>query len=174
MSTLDDPFEALTAEGMNVIAGPSSKTIDAIAQGRGSISTLRFHGFDLNDQPLVVGAPGVEHEILAAESTVTLRHSDIGATVVVAFEDGDVRQPIVIGVVQPRCRLREQQPPRADVMIEADNDRFVVTAEREISLICGHSSVTLTRAGKVIIKGKAIISRASGHNKIKGAAVEIN
>ena len=47
-------------------------------------------------------------------------------------------------------------------------------AEREIVLRCGDSSITLTRAGKVIIKGKYILNRSSGYNKIKGAAVEIN
>jgi hypothetical protein len=50
----------------------------------------------------------------------------------------------------------------------------VLSAEREIVLHCGDASITLTRAGKVIIKGRYLISRSSGYNKVKGAAVEIN
>ncbi len=58
--------------------------------------------------------------------------------------------------------------------IDADGERVLVTAEREIVLRCGEASLTLTRAGKVLIKGKYIVSRSSGYNKIKGAAVDIN
>jgi hypothetical protein len=49
-----------------------------------------------------------------------------------------------------------------------------VSAEREIVLRCGDASITLTRAGKVIIKGRYVVSRSTGYNKIKGATVDIN
>ena len=64
--------------------------------------------------------------------------------------------------------------PAALVSVQADDDRFVLSAEREIVLRCGDASITLTRAGKVLIKGTYILSRSSGYNKIKGAAVDIN
>jgi uncharacterized protein (DUF2345 family) len=60
------------------------------------------------------------------------------------------------------------------VSAQVDDQRVVLSAEREIVLRCGEASITLTRAGKVIIKGAYILSRASGYNKIKGAAVDIN
>jgi len=41
-------------------------------------------------------------------------------------------------------------------------------------LRCGDASITLTRAGKVVIQGNYILSRSSGYNKIKGAAIDIN
>jgi hypothetical protein len=50
----------------------------------------------------------------------------------------------------------------------------VVNAEREIELRCGEASITLTRAGKVLIKGEYVLTRAKGLNRIKGAAVSIN
>jgi hypothetical protein len=50
----------------------------------------------------------------------------------------------------------------------------VIEAEREIILKCGEASITLTRAGKVIIRGNYILSRSTGYNKIKGAAIDIN
>jgi uncharacterized protein (DUF2345 family) len=64
--------------------------------------------------------------------------------------------------------------PSQPVSIRADDERFVVSAEREIVLQCGDASITLTRAGKVLIKGTYVLSRSSGYNKIKGAAVDIN
>ena len=57
---------------------------------------------------------------------------------------------------------------------ENSHDRVEISAEREVVLSCGEASVTLTRAGKVIIKGNYVVSRSKGVNKIKGAAVDIN
>ena len=50
----------------------------------------------------------------------------------------------------------------------------MIEADREVVLRCGDASITLTRAGKVIIKGSYILSRSSGYNKIKGAAIDLN
>jgi hypothetical protein len=41
-------------------------------------------------------------------------------------------------------------------------------------LRCGESSIVLTRAGKVLIKGNYVLSRSRGANRIKGAYVDIN
>ena len=48
------------------------------------------------------------------------------------------------------------------------------TAESEIVLRCGEASITLTRAGKVLIRGTYLLSRSSGVNRIKGGSVQIN
>jgi uncharacterized protein (DUF2345 family) len=58
--------------------------------------------------------------------------------------------------------------------VQADGERLVIAAEQEIVLRCGAASVTLTRAGKVLIKGAYVLSSSTGYNKIKGAAVDIN
>ena len=50
----------------------------------------------------------------------------------------------------------------------------MLTAEREIVLKCGKASITLTRAGKVIIRGAYVLSRSSGVNRIVGGSVQIN
>jgi hypothetical protein len=47
-------------------------------------------------------------------------------------------------------------------------------AGKEIVLRCGDASITLTRAGKILIKGAYVLSRSSGVNRIQGGAVEIN
>ena len=41
-------------------------------------------------------------------------------------------------------------------------------------LRCGKASITLTRAGKVLIRGAYLLSRSSGVNRIKGGSVQIN
>ena len=51
---------------------------------------------------------------------------------------------------------------------------LVLSAEQEIVLHCGDASVTLTKAGKIILRGAYLLSRSSGVNRIKGASVQIN
>jgi hypothetical protein len=176
MSTQKDPFEALAVElAFDEFEALSRKAVSP-ASPAPEAATARFHGFDLDDRPLVVGVAGLPHEIVPARTTVPLVRSQIGATVVLLFEDGDLRRPIVVGVLQqpPRPADDAASAPQPLVCVQADDDRLVLSAEREIVRRCGDASVTLTRAGKVIIKGRYVISRSSGSNKVKGAAVEIN
>ena len=49
-----------------------------------------------------------------------------------------------------------------------------IDAAREIVLRCGESSITLTRAGKIILKGKYVSSHSAGVNRIKGGSIQIN
>jgi hypothetical protein len=126
-----------------------------------------------------VGLPGLRYEIVKGRSTTSLRRSQIGVTVVVLCENGDVRKPIVVGVLQERPVAAESESAREDlapklVTVQADDDALVLSAERQIVLKCGAASITLTRAGKVLINGTYVLSRSSGYNKIKGAAVDIN
>jgi len=82
--------------------------------------------------------------------------------------------PIIMGVMEPQQQIREVCSAEPDINVQVDDERYVIQAEREIVLRCGDASITLTRAGKVIIKGNYILSRSTGYNKIKGAAIDIN
>jgi hypothetical protein len=104
---------------------------------------------------------------VSARTTTPLDPTAVGREALLLFEDGDPRRPIVVGVLQSPAA----QP---GVAAEIDGERVVLTAEREIVLKCGEASLTLTAAGKVLIRGTYILTRSSGANRIKGAAVEIN
>jgi|ERR1700674_838587 hypothetical protein len=180
MGTMEDPFESFvveeTADDFAALARrPVSQPQPPVLALAAGTCTARFHGFDLEDRPLVSGLPQVPGEVLLARTTVPLLRETVGAEVVVICDQGDPRCPIVIGVLQERSFV----PVGADmqrqlVSVQADEDRYVISAEREIVLRCGDASITLTRAGKVIIEGNYILSRSTGYNKIKGAAVDIN
>jgi hypothetical protein len=58
--------------------------------------------------------------------------------------------------------------------VETDGERLVFSAEKEIVLRCGESSITLTRAGKILIRGAYVLTRSSGVNRIQGGSVQIN
>jgi hypothetical protein len=57
---------------------------------------------------------------------------------------------------------------------EPPPDRLVLVANREIVLQVGKASITLTQAGKIILRGTYVLSRSSGVNRIKGGSVQIN
>lgn len=78
------------------------------------------------------------------------------------------------GSARPRARRgAATHPPSAPVTQEAPEE-LVVTAAKQLTLRCGESSITLTAAGKIIIRGKYIVSRSSGVQRIKGGSVQIN
>ncbi|HBO0861542.1 DUF6484 domain-containing protein [Pseudomonas aeruginosa] len=118
----------------------------------------------------VVAYPGCPSEHgLAAATTTQLGRADIGAQVALMFVAGDPRQPLLIGRIQ-----RLPQEALAAPLAQLDGERLEFSAEREIVLRCGKASITLTRAGKVIIRGAYLSSRSTGVNRIKGGSVQIN
>jgi hypothetical protein len=55
-----------------------------------------------------------------------------------------------------------------------DGERVEIAGRREIVLTCGEASITLTAAGKVIIKGKYVSSTSAGLHRIRGASIQLN
>ena len=108
---------------------------------------------------------------IPAQTGVPLSPAFINREVVLAFVDGDSAKPVILS------RLLDTEPermPSAPVDLLIDGERLLITAQKEIVLRCGEASITLTAAGKVLIKGTYVLSRSAGYNKIKGAAVDIN
>jgi uncharacterized protein (DUF2345 family) len=60
------------------------------------------------------------------------------------------------------------------VEVDSDGQRLIVSAKEQIVLRCGKASITLTKAGKVLIDGTYVLSRSSGANRIKGGSVQLN
>jgi hypothetical protein len=123
--------------------------------------------------PLVLYPDQPGSAALAARTVIDLHGPHIGRKVVLMFEGGDSGKPIVMGV------LREGEGwPLADrpgqVEVDVDGQRMIVTAKEQVVLRCGKASITLTKAGKVLIQGSYVLSRSSGVNRIKGGSVQLN
>jgi hypothetical protein len=56
----------------------------------------------------------------------------------------------------------------------ASQDKLVLTAASAIELRCGDSLITLTKEGKITIRGVDVTNRAARACKIKGGTVSIN
>ena len=131
------------------------------------VAVAAFAGFDAEGRFLVTLGEGMAP--VQALSTVGLAPGDAGAAIVVAFEQGEVRHPVIVGRVQPP---RTEAPAALDVRM--DGERVVLQGRERIELRCGEASIVLTRAGKVLINGNYVLTRSRGANRVKGAYVGIN
>lgn len=140
---------------------------DVIGWGA-AMTTGTVAGFDQVGAPIVRFRHRHFTRSEVAGRSVSKRECRAGAKVVLLLEGGDPGKPIIIGVVQ------EEGNRKSGVEAAMDGERLILTADREIVLKCGNSSLTLTRAGKVLIQGAYVLSRSSGVNRIKGGSVQIN
>lgn len=102
----------------------------------------------------------------------------VGAKVLLVFEGADPNLPIICGVVRARLQPSAAvlalalDSPGKDVVV--DGRQLVLDAQQQILLRCGKSSILLRRDGKIEIRGRELLSRASGANKIKGGTIDLN
>jgi hypothetical protein len=147
----------------------SVPTMLPLASGAGVIIGI-LAGFSESCAPLVDFPDNKASHALVARTTTGLSVTQIGSEVILTFERCDLTKPIILGCLHPHPLLQRERS--ADV--ELDGERLTFSAEREIVLRCGEASITLTRAGKILIRGSYLLSRSSGVNRIKGGSVQIN
>jgi hypothetical protein len=113
--------------------------------------------------------------------------------VVLLFENGDPRRPIIVGLVPPDpgaallgALLTPGSNPNANTSAlpsplsanraeaRVDGKRVVLEGQDEVVLKCGEASITLKRDGKVILRGAYVETNSKGVNRIKGGSVKIN
>lgn len=87
----------------------------------------------------------------------------VGDSVLVWFSDDPEDRGIIVGRVGPTLA------PPLDLPEE-----LVIKARKNLTIECGEGSITLRGDGKILIKGKDLVSRAQRMNRIKGGAVAIN
>lgn len=126
-----------------------------------------------NDGLPLVAFPGNPDETaIVARSTTQMQTEDIGCEVALLFEGGNLRMPLIIGKIQHADDQPAQENEPANA--ELDGESIVLSARQNITLKCGKASITLTKSGKVILRGAYLLSRSSGVNRIKGGSVQIN
>ena len=107
-----------------------------------------------------VRVPSLGETSLIAQSLVPVPAASVGRLAAVTMM-GD--EPLILGLVQP---------PAPEV--EADGERLVIEARREMTLRCGKASITMTADGRVTIRGTQVLSRSDGPNRVQGASVQLN
>src|SRR5262249_25676976 len=123
-------------------------------------------GWDSTGQVAVDFPGNPAHHPLPATSAALLDATAVGRDAALMFVQGDLRRPMLIGLID-----RPAEPPPAypgTPTAQVDGKQVVFTAEEEIVFRCGEASITLTKAGKILLCGKYLLSRSSGVNRIKG------
>ena len=159
----------------NDVDAPFSSRIDGIVIGR--LAAIN----DVTTSGVLVDFHGNPHQVpRPAISTVLATPDDVGREVALSFQRGNPLKPVVLGFVRnpedevKKTKTEEKKPKRGPVTIEEDGDRLIIESKKELVLRCGKASITLTRAGKVLIRGAYVLSRSSGVNRVKGGSVQIN
>jgi Domain of unknown function (DUF6484) len=126
---------------------------------------------------------------IPARALVAVAAGDEGREVALMFEAGDPTKPMIMGFVQrlapvattpsvesptPVEEEASDESPVQAIDVQADGERVVLSGKKEIVLQCGKASITLTRAGKILIRGAYVLTRSSGVNRILGGTVQIN
>ncbi|WP_051906333.1 DUF6484 domain-containing protein [Methylomarinum vadi] len=128
---------------------------------------------DPQGQPLVAFPGNPEETAVPARTTTQMQSEDVGCEVALMFEGGDPRLPLIIGKIQ-HAAVEKSPEEEHSALAELDGESIVLSARQNITLKCGKASITLTKAGKVILRGAYLLSRSSGVNRIKGGSVQIN
>jgi hypothetical protein len=146
-----------------------------IQSGAGSIWRGRVLGFG-DDGSVITSCDddrSVEHicDVLQMSDGGQLRLSpDDLVAVWLPVRDQD--RGIILG------RIGSSQAPRPETRPEETDaqlpDELVIEAKHSLTLRVGEGSITIREDGKILIKGKDLVSHAKRLNRIKGGAVQIN
>jgi hypothetical protein len=141
--------------------------------GNSGVLIGKLAAWDDAGNPLVDFPNNPSECFLTARTTIPLNQGHLGREVALMLVNGDPHQPLIIGLLQPPQTTPTGQNAPA-LAAEIDGERLVFTAKQEIVLQCGQSSLTLTKAGKVLIRGTYLLSRSSGVNRIQGGSIQLN
>jgi len=152
----------------------------------GEIVIGELVGFSDSGEPQVT-FPNANGSAFSALSTVAVTHQHKGRQLALLFANGDLSQPVIMGLIHsPLLDLlsnievasSDDEPmaenKESDAVAMVDGQRVVLEAKEEIVLRCGAASITLTKDGKIQIRGKSLLNRASGINRIMGGSVQVN
>lgn len=154
----------------------------------GEIILGQLKNLDAQGMPLVDYDCNPDAAPQVAVSTLPVTRQHLGRQVALLFASGDLRRPVIMGFVHnPLDDLLESYsapeepvdpslalPEVPQDVVKVDGQRVVLEGHEEVVLKCGESSITLTKAGKIVIRGKYLLSRASGVNRILGGSVQVN
>ena len=122
----------------------------------------------LEEAVLVEAGPGaglLSCDVLEAPGGSPLRLAE-GDTVLVVVPDSGAGRGVVLGrVARPDERSAGAQAPPEEIVLEAT---------KGLSLKVGEGSITLREDGRILIKGRELVSHARGRNRIRGGSVAIN
>lgn len=161
----------------------------------GEVVIGQLEGVSSKGEPLVDFQQNMSEQAIPAMSTLAINAEHIGRQVALLFTRGDLSNPLIIGLIHsPLMDLLDNfsvsvvEPEQAELPVNepdenttglstdafVDGKRVILEGREEVVLKCGDASITLTKAGKIMIRGKYILNRSTGVNRILGGSVQVN
>lgn len=146
---------------------------DAAQLSRGTVLTV--------DENVLVVLQGTSSDIIVCDvlhsSEQSLRFSE-GDSVLILVPGGEGEHGVVLGRIGPARALISSE---VSDLIEGESESssglpetLVLEAKKSLTLRVGDGSITIRADGKILIKGKDLVSHAQRTNRIKGGSVSIN
>ena len=107
-----------------------------------------------------------------ALSTIPLDPGLAGHPIVLMYVEGDLDRPIVTGCIEPGLATPRRTTRTKTLML--DGRALVLEADSSLTLRCGKASITLSREGRIVLRGTQLVSHASGVNRIRGGTIKLN
>jgi hypothetical protein len=139
--------------------------LDAAQMRRGEVVDITESG------TVIVALDGVDATLVRCDLLVT---TEAPAPVMVAgdqvltWSPSDGASAVVLGRIGPSRGLTP------DAMPDELPDTITLEAKHSLVLRVGDGSITIRDDGKILVKGKDLVSHAQRMNRIKGGAVSIN
>lgn len=161
-------------------------------QGELILGTLT--SIDDKGQPVVSFQLNRVYTNITALATTPILAQHIGRQVGLLFAQNSDKTPVVVGIIHNPLHsildnieivdsaqdqtLFEPKAIKEDVLdsndVVVDGSRVVIEGKDEVVLKCGEASITLNKNGKISIRGKYLLNRSSGVNRIMGGSVQVN
>ena len=142
------------------------RTTRTIDRGVGAESLRRAKVLSVDDAGVLTVTTADERSAFEADRLVSVEGPPLaivpGDEVLVAMVSGSARA-VVLGRVGAGAREAARVP-----------DELLLEAKKGLVLRVGEGSITLRADGKILIKGKDLVSHAKRTNRIKGGAVSLN
>lgn len=163
----------------------STSTSTSTSQRLDGVVIGMLSGLDTTGAPLVIFPGNPTEEPVVAKSLAVFTAQDTNREVALLFENGDPQSPLLVGLIQhPAIPQNLAEPEQSEqphdieglgsASLELDGEIINLKAKDQITLKCGKASITLTKAGKILLRGTYLLNRSSGVNRIKGGSVQIN
>lgn len=163
----------------------SRASLPSAPEGEWLIGTLAE--IDEQGRPLVRVALDDQWHTLATTPVISVGRSDLGRQSVVMLPGASFKAPLLMGFVHTplTMALSQTESPGGESFVDEPTSYLVGVDEKparevllegkeKVVLRCGAASITLTEAGKIILRGEHLVSRSQGVNRILGASIQMN
>ena len=167
----------------------------------GEIIIGKLTGINNIGQPLVSYTGMLSPEPMVALTTQEISNKHIGRKAALLFANGESMLPVIVGLIHdqlsdildnfsvdesreisdtPFPEVTKEYVTSSEVNLDnaeqviVDGKQITIQGAEEITLRCGKASITLTKSGKILLRGTYLSNRSSGVNRILGGSVQIN